>query len=90
MSTPSALLKVMIDAARITLMTGQVERVSSLAGRALEVCDSYSSIAPDVPHALHMPTHIYTRLGDDGYNPPVRSATAAANPTGPCALCWSP
>jgi tetratricopeptide (TPR) repeat protein len=34
-----------------------------LAGRALEVCDSYGSIAPDVPHALHMPTHIYTRRG---------------------------
>jgi len=34
-----------------------------LADRALEVCDTYSSIAPDVPHALHMPTHIYTRRG---------------------------
>ena len=34
-----------------------------LADRALEVCDSYSSIAPDVPHALHMPTHIFTRRG---------------------------
>lgn len=34
-----------------------------LADRALEVCETYSSIAPDVPHALHMPTHIYTRRG---------------------------
>jgi tetratricopeptide (TPR) repeat protein len=34
-----------------------------LADRALEICDSYGSIAPDVPHALHMPTHIYTRRG---------------------------
>jgi len=34
-----------------------------LAGRALEVCDAYGELAPDVPHALHMPTHIYTRLG---------------------------
>lgn len=34
-----------------------------LADRALEVCDSYGSIAPDVPHALHMPTHIFTRRG---------------------------
>jgi tetratricopeptide (TPR) repeat protein len=34
-----------------------------LADRAVEVCDSYSSIAPDVPHALHMPTHIFTRRG---------------------------
>lgn len=34
-----------------------------LADRALEVCATYSSIAPDVAHALHMPTHIYTRRG---------------------------
>lgn len=34
-----------------------------LAGRALEVCDLYGSLAPAVPHALHMPSHIYTRRG---------------------------
>jgi tetratricopeptide (TPR) repeat protein len=34
-----------------------------LAGRALEVCDAYGEVAPEVPHALHMPTHIFTRLG---------------------------
>jgi tetratricopeptide (TPR) repeat protein len=34
-----------------------------LADRALEICDSYGTIAPDVPHALHMPTHIFTRRG---------------------------
>ncbi|MEO7701646.1 MAG: hypothetical protein ABIZ04_20665 [Opitutus sp.] len=34
-----------------------------LADRALEVCETYGGIAPDVPHALHMPTHIYTRRG---------------------------
>lgn len=34
-----------------------------LADRALEVCDTYGGIAPDVPHALHMPTHIFTRRG---------------------------
>jgi tetratricopeptide (TPR) repeat protein len=34
-----------------------------LAGRALEVCDAYGELAPEVPHALHMPTHIFTRLG---------------------------
>lgn len=27
------------------------------------MCDTYGGIAPDVPHALHMPTHIYTRRG---------------------------
>lgn len=30
----------------------------------LEVTRKYDSIAPNNPHALHMPTHIYTRLGD--------------------------
>jgi tetratricopeptide (TPR) repeat protein len=30
----------------------------------LEITRQYDSIAPDNPHALHMPTHIYTRLGD--------------------------
>lgn len=34
-----------------------------IADRALEVCDTYGGIAPDVPHALHMPTHIFTRRG---------------------------
>jgi hypothetical protein len=30
----------------------------------LDVTRRYESVAPDNPHALHMPTHIYTRLGD--------------------------
>lgn len=30
----------------------------------LEVTRKYDQIAPNNPHALHMPTHIYTRLGD--------------------------
>ena len=34
-----------------------------LAGRALEICDAYAGMAPEVPHALHMPTHIFTRRG---------------------------
>ncbi len=34
-----------------------------LAAQALEVARSYGRIAPAVPHALHMPTHIFTRLG---------------------------
>ena len=34
-----------------------------LATRALAAARSYGSIAPDVPHALHMPSHIFTRLG---------------------------
>jgi hypothetical protein len=30
----------------------------------LDVVQRYETAAPDNPHALHMPTHIYTRLGD--------------------------
>ena len=50
-----------------------------LADRALEVCDTYGSIAPEVPHALHMPTHIFTRRGlwEKSINFNLRSAEAA-------------
>ncbi|MDK8463457.1 hypothetical protein [Marinobacter sp. SS13-12] len=34
------------------------------ASNATSIVDSYSGIAPSVPHALHMPSHIYVRLGD--------------------------
>ncbi|MDJ0687058.1 MAG: hypothetical protein QNJ41_00970 [Xenococcaceae cyanobacterium MO_188.B32] len=34
-----------------------------LAEEALEVARSYGKIAPEIPHALHMPSHIFTRLG---------------------------
>ncbi|MEQ9547399.1 MAG: hypothetical protein RIK85_15460 [Marinobacter sp.] len=34
------------------------------AANATEIVDSYTGIAPSVPHALHMPSHIYVRLGD--------------------------
>ena len=29
-----------------------------------EVTHGYEAVAPDNPHALHMPTHVYTRQGD--------------------------
>jgi tetratricopeptide (TPR) repeat protein len=35
----------------------------SLAERGLAAAQIYASIAPWVPHALHMPSHIFTRLG---------------------------
>ncbi len=35
----------------------------ALARRGLAAARSYDSIAPWVPHALHMPSHIFTRLG---------------------------
>jgi len=34
-----------------------------LAARALDAARRYAQIAPDSPHALHMPSHIFTRLG---------------------------
>ena len=34
-----------------------------LAPRALDAARRYAEIAPDSPHALHMPSHIFTRLG---------------------------
>jgi hypothetical protein len=34
-----------------------------LADRALDAARRYAKIAPDSPHALHMPSHIFTRLG---------------------------
>jgi tetratricopeptide (TPR) repeat protein len=35
----------------------------ALADGGLQAAERYSSIAPDAPHALHMPSHIFTRLG---------------------------
>jgi hypothetical protein len=37
--------------------------VPALAGRALVAARRYAQIAPDAPHALHMPSHTFTRLG---------------------------
>jgi tetratricopeptide (TPR) repeat protein len=50
-----------------------------LAGMALRVARSYGDLAPDVPHALHMPTHIFTRLGfwQESIDMNIRSADAA-------------
>ncbi|HMI50534.1 MAG TPA: hypothetical protein VK525_03415 [Candidatus Saccharimonadales bacterium] len=38
--------------------------VPPLAARALGAAQRYSTIAPDAPHALHMPSHTFTRVGD--------------------------
>ncbi len=35
----------------------------ALAGDALSAARAYAKIAPSSPHALHMPSHIFTRLG---------------------------
>jgi tetratricopeptide (TPR) repeat protein len=36
---------------------------SELVSRGVAAARAYSQIAPSAPHALHMPSHIYTRLG---------------------------
>jgi hypothetical protein len=36
---------------------------AALAEQGLPAARSYAAIAPAVPHALHMPSHIFTRLG---------------------------
>lgn len=50
-----------------------------LADRGLPYARVYADIAPEVPHALHMPSHIFVRLGlwneNNMWN--ARSATAA-------------
>ena len=38
--------------------------VPTREGESLDVTRRYDAVAPRNPHALHMPTHIYTRLGD--------------------------
>ncbi len=38
--------------------------VPALAPKAIEAARRYASIAPDAPHALHMPSHTFTRVGD--------------------------
>src|SRR6185295_13926951 len=34
-----------------------------IASKGLTAAKRYASIAPDAPHALHMPSHIFTRVG---------------------------
>src|SRR5881398_3087132 len=53
--------------------------VPQLAARGLDAARRYAEIAPDVPHAQHMPSHIFTRLGawDDAIASNTRSAAAA-------------
>lgn len=54
-----------------------------LAPRALDAARRYAAIAPAAPHALHMPSHIFTRLGlwEDSARSNAESA-AAAKPGG--------
>jgi len=48
---------------------------AELAPRGLAAARVYASLAPSAPHALHMPSHIFTRLGM--WNDSIRSNLAA-------------
>jgi hypothetical protein len=52
---------------------------AELASRGLPAARAYSKIAPSAPHALHMPSHIFTRLGqwDDSIASNVAAQEAA-------------
>ena len=56
-----------------------------LAPRALAAARSYASIAPVVPHALHMPSHTFTRVGywKESIDTNRKSAEAARKAGGP-------
>ncbi len=58
--------------------------VPSLAPKALDAARRYASIAPAVPHALHMPSHTFTRVGSwkESVETNIRSADAAAKSGG--------
>src|SRR5664279_1989447 len=55
----------------------------SLAELGLQAARAYARIAPDSPHALHMPSHIFTRLGlwDDSIASNIASTKSAVAQT---------
>ncbi len=57
----------------------------ALADRALAAARRYARIAPDSPHALHMPSHIFTRLGlwDESIDSNLASAASAERNNAP-------
>jgi tetratricopeptide (TPR) repeat protein len=54
-----------------------------LAELGLKAARAYAAIAPDSPHALHMPSHIFTRLGlwDDSISSNIASTKSAITQT---------
>jgi hypothetical protein len=56
-----------------------------LAPKALDAARRYASLAPAVPHALHMPSHTFTRVGywKESIETNRRSADAARKAGGP-------
>jgi hypothetical protein len=55
--------------------------VPALAAKGLPAANRYASVAPSSAHALHMPSHTYTRVGkwQESIATNLRSATAAVN-----------
>ena len=53
--------------------------VPPLAAKALDAARRYAKIAPDAPHALHMPAHTFTRVGywQESIDTNIASAAAA-------------
>ena len=53
--------------------------VPALADKALDAARRYAQIAPSAPHALHMPSHTFTRVGawQDSIDTNIESAAAA-------------
>lgn len=49
-----------------------------LAARAAEAARRYGDIAPSTPHALHMPSHTFTRIGDWQASIATNTASAAS------------
>ena len=58
--------------------------VPALAPKGLKAANSYASIAPVVPHALHMPSHTFTRVGywQDSVKSNAKSAAIAEKTNG--------
>jgi hypothetical protein len=56
-----------------------------LAAKGLPAARRYAKIAPDAPHALHMPSHIFTRVGawQDSIDSNMASAAAARKANSP-------
>ena len=59
--------------------------VPALAGKGLPAARRYATIAPDAPHALHMPSHIFTRVGawEDSISSNMASAASAKKANSP-------
>lgn len=52
----------------------------ALAARGRDAARAYAEIAPSAPHALHMPSHIFTRLGDWHESIETNARSARAEP----------